>query len=35
MDQTQFTQLSIETLQKAVNEATQRGNPEVEGLHLL
>jgi ATP-dependent Clp protease ATP-binding subunit ClpB len=35
MDQTQFTQLSIETLQKAVNEAAQRGNPEVEGIHLL
>jgi ATP-dependent Clp protease ATP-binding subunit ClpB len=35
MDQTQFTQLSIETLQKAVTEAAGRRNPEVEELHLL
>lgn len=35
MDQTQFTQLSIETLQRAINEALVRRNPEVEELHLL
>ncbi len=35
MDQTQFTQLSLETLQKAVTEAAARRNPEVDELHLL